>query len=102
MQLVLAGGVQEREWQGEIAKLLLQSDQFGEWQTEQPAELHLAEQQCELSGFSLRQDQVGISLAGNWQDQGWQVQAGVDDFSLKLLEEWGLLAQKFDGILTHH
>ncbi|MBU1234793.1 MAG: translocation/assembly module TamB domain-containing protein [Proteobacteria bacterium] len=101
LQLALAGGVLEREWQGEISKLLLQSDQFGEWQTEQAAELHLAEKHCELKGFSLRQDQVGISLTGNWQEQGgWQVQGGVDDFSLKLLEEWGLLAQTLDGIFT--
>ena len=101
LQLVVAGGLQQREWQGELSELLLQSNQFGEWKIEKPVTLQLAEKSCEVSEFSLVQDQVRISLAGKWQQQGgWQLHGDVDDFSLQLLEEWNLLTPKLDGVLT--
>jgi translocation and assembly module TamB len=101
LQLVVAGGLQEREWQGELSELLLQTSQFGEWKIQKPIIMHLSEKNCEVSEFYLVQDQVWISLAGKWQQQrGWQLQGGVEHFPLNLLEEWDLLTQKLDGVFT--
>ncbi len=101
LQLALAGGLQEEEWQGELSTLMLQSNQFGEWKTEQAVPLYLAEKKCEINPLSLVQDEVRVSLQGKWQGAGgWQFQGGVEDFSLNLLEEWELLAQQLDGTLT--
>ena len=84
-EIVVAGGLQQRELQGELSELLLQTNQFGEWKTEQPVTLQLAEKNCEVSSFSLVQDQVRISLAGKWQQQGgWQLHGDVEHFSLQL------------------
>jgi translocation and assembly module TamB len=101
VQLAAAGGVQKREWQGDLSRFLLQTSQFGEWKILKPVSLHLAENACEVSELTLIQDQVRISLAGNWRQQGgWQVHGGVDNFSLNLLEKWDLLSQKLGGVLT--
>ncbi|MBU0945546.1 MAG: translocation/assembly module TamB domain-containing protein [Proteobacteria bacterium] len=101
LQLALTGGLEDQEWQGKLAELMLQSNQYGEWQTEQAVPLHLTKTNMEVGEFSLLQDQVRISLGGKWQEEeGWQLQGGVKDFSLKLLEEWELVSQQLDGTLS--
>jgi translocation and assembly module TamB len=101
VQLVATGGVQKREWQGDLSNFLLQTSQFGDWQILKPVNLHLSGNNCEVSEFNLVHDQVRISLAGKWQQQGgWQLHGGVEHFSLQLLEEWDLLTQKLGGVLT--
>ena len=101
LQLAVGGGLHERQWQGELSELLLQTSQFGAWKTEKPVSLQLAEKKCDVSGFCLVQDQVQISLAGEWQQEGgWQLQGRVDHFSLNRLVEWNLLTPKLDGVFT--
>jgi len=101
LQLAAGGGIHEHRWQGELSELLLKTSQFGAWKIEKPVSLQLAEKKCDVSGFCLIQDQVQISLAGEWQQQGeWQLQGRVDNFSLNLLKEWNLLTPKLDGVLT--
>ncbi len=101
LQCALAGGVQERQWQGELSRLLLQSDQFGEWRIKQAVPLRLAEKSCEISELCFFQDQVQLLFTGKWQRQGgWQIRGGVENFPLQLLEEWKLFSPKLDGILS--
>ncbi|MEA2115323.1 MAG: hypothetical protein U9P36_08045, partial [Thermodesulfobacteriota bacterium] len=101
VQLAAVGGVQKREWQGDLSRFLLQTSQFGEWKILKPVSLRLAENAGEVSELTLVQDQVRISLAGKWRQQGgWQVHGGVDNFSLNLLEKWDLLSQNPGGVLT--
>ena len=101
IQLALSGGLHERRWQGELADLLLQTRQFGAWRTEKAVPLRLAEKKCDLAEFSLVQDHVRISLAGQWQqEEGWQIHAGLANFSLGLLEEWGLVTTRLEGELS--
>jgi translocation and assembly module TamB len=101
VQLAAAGGIKERRWQGELARLSVSSEQFGRWKTKKPVDLLLSKTNCEVSGFTLAHDRLLIALNGEWEQQdGWRVDAKVDDFDLSLLKEWSLPVPDIDGAVT--
>ncbi len=101
-ELTLAGGLDEElQWQGELSRLRVGNDRFGSWQTQGAALLKLAKTGASLKGFKFSNDQVKVGLQGAWQQEdGWQVSAGIDNFSLHLLQEWGIPTPNLDGIVT--
>ncbi len=104
LQLVLAGGMEDDQWQGQLSRLEAETGQFGSWQIVDPVAVMLAKTGCALSGFKLVQNQAQqqgtVTLDGKWQqEEGWQVAAGLADFSLARLEEWGLPVPVMTGQL---
>jgi translocation and assembly module TamB len=110
VQLAAAGGLKEQTWQGRLTQLSLDHEQFGGWAMLHPADLRLSGQEsgkeAALSDFSLKHNgqkkelkkDLKIFLDGAWKEEGgWQVKGRVDDFALKLLQEWKLPAPDFDG-----
>ncbi|CAK8712461.1 MAG: autotransporter secretion inner membrane protein TamB [Candidatus Electronema aureum] len=89
LQLAVAGGWKEQQWQGQLAELELINKQFGTWKTDKAAALTLAAEHCALSGFALVQNRVRAAISGQWQKaSGWQVQTQLDHLSLDLLHTW--------------
>ena len=102
VQLAAAGGLKEQAWQGRLTQLSLLNDQFGKWAMSHPADLRLSGKEsgkeAMLSGFSLKHNNLKVSLEGAWkQEGGWQIEGAVDDFALKLLQEWKLPVPDLDG-----
>ncbi|MGB5685877.1 MAG: translocation/assembly module TamB domain-containing protein [Candidatus Electrothrix sp.] len=115
VQLAAAGGLnisnnEEQTWQGRLTQLALDHEQFGAWAMLHPADLRLSGKEsgkeAVLSGFSLNHKELKkelnknlkISLNGAWkQEGGWQVEGAVDDFALKLLQEWQLPVPDLEG-----
>ncbi len=101
LDVVASGGLLEQQWQGKVSRMVLDSDSYGAWTIPRPFSLLLAGEEVSVSAVTLVQETSRLSLAGQWQEgSGWQLQGGADNFSLHLLETWGLLPQKLDGILT--
>ncbi len=97
--LAAAGGLQEQVWTGRLTQLDVEHGQFGAWAMAGPAALRLSGQEAGLSDFTLHHKGMNIALNGAWkQEGGWQVQGAVDDFSLKLLEDWQFPVPDIDGI----
>ncbi len=98
-QFTATGGLQEQLWKGQLTQLNLEHGQFGAWAMSEPAALRLSGQEVELSDFSLHHKKMNIALNGAWkQEGGWQVKGAVDNFSLKLLQDWQLPAPDLEGI----
>ncbi|MCI5165021.1 MAG: hypothetical protein D3903_02760, partial [Candidatus Electrothrix sp. GM3_4] len=98
VQLAATGGLKKQKWQGRLTRLSLIHDQFGEWAMPHPAELLFSGKEAELSGFRLYHKQLKIALDGAWKkEDGWQVEGRVDEFALKLLQEWQLPIPDLDG-----
>ncbi|WP_446008992.1 translocation/assembly module TamB domain-containing protein [Candidatus Electrothrix sp.] len=98
-QLTAAGGLQEQVWTGRLTALDFEHRQFGTWAMARPAALHLSGQEARLTDFRLHHKKMNIALNGAWkQEDGWQVKGGVDDFSLKLLQDWQLPVPDLEGI----
>ncbi|WLE98967.1 MAG: translocation/assembly module TamB domain-containing protein [Candidatus Electrothrix communis] len=102
VRLAAAGGLKEQAWQGRLTQLSLLNDQFGKWAMSHPADLRLSGKEsgkkAMLSGFSLKHNDLKVSLDGAWkQEGGWQIDGAVDDFALKLLQEWKLPVPDLDG-----
>ncbi|MCI5143739.1 MAG: hypothetical protein D3909_18850, partial [Candidatus Electrothrix sp. ATG1] len=101
--LAATGGLNEQTWQGRLTQLSLEQDQFGKWAIAQPADLRLSGKEATLSGFTLKHKNLNIALNGTWkQEKGWQVESAVDDFALKLLQEWQLPVPALDGTAKAH
>ena len=101
-RLTAAGGLKEQTWQGKLTLLSLEHEQFGGWAMLRPADLRLSAKEAALSGFSLNHNELNkkleIALDGVWKKEGgWQVKGRVDDFALKLLQEWKLPVPDLDG-----
>ncbi len=89
LQLNVAGGWKEKQWQGQLRELELTNRQFGKWKTEKAATLILSADHCALSGFALRQDKARAVVSGQWQEkEGWQAQARVEHLALNLAKKW--------------
>ncbi|MCI5150736.1 MAG: hypothetical protein D3916_15355, partial [Candidatus Electrothrix sp. MAN1_4] len=98
-QLSATGGLQEQLWQGQLTQLSLEHGQFGAWAMARPAAVHVSGQEAGLSHFSLQHKKMNIALNGAWkQEGGWQVKGGVNDFNLKLLQDWQLPVPDLSGI----
>jgi translocation and assembly module TamB len=105
LHMALAGSEQNGRWQGQLTSLKADTDQFGSWQTAAPVPIELAKTGCSISGFKLvqqqYQEQGALTLTGQWQqEQGWQVEAGLAEFSLTRLGEWGIPGPAISGQLS--
>lgn len=100
VQLTLAGGLQEKQWQGSLTKLLLQTEHYGNWTLAQPVSLQMAEGVYEISPLVLSQGQAWISASGKRQQAGWTLQGSAKQFSLNQLAQWGLLSFPLEGVLA--
>ncbi len=100
LQLALAGGLQEKQWQGSLSTLRLQTDQYGTWTMKNPVSLQLAEGACKLAELTLSRRKSQIAVAGKWQPTGWDLQGSAEQFSLRLFTQWGLMSHPVDGMLA--
>lgn len=100
-QLVAKGGLQgqQKVWTGQLTQLGLEHGQFGAWKIAGPAALRLSGQEARLADFSLHHQKMNIALNGAWKKEGgWQVKGAVNNFNLKLLQDWQLPAPDLQGI----
>nr|MDU9044855.1 translocation/assembly module TamB domain-containing protein [Candidatus Electrothrix aestuarii] len=96
--LAATGGLKEQAWQGKLTRMTFEHEQFGQWAMRQPAGLHLSAKGAALSGFDLRHKDLKIVLDGDWKQEGdWQVKGAIDNFALKLLQEWQLPVPDLEG-----
>lgn len=101
LDLSFVGGLRDEQWLGKLDTLKISSEQFGRWQTGQPAVLEVGRKQAGLGDFLLRHEQMSFSLAGGWgKEKGWYLKSELEDFSLQMLDEWGFSMPNLDGIIT--
>lgn len=101
MDILLAGGLEEQSWQGEIRDFLLRLDPYGDWQLKSPAAMRIGGEGIDLASFCLEQGESILCLQGGWQSSGeWRLDADLDSFACALLYQWDLLSLPVEGNLT--
>ncbi|MFH2124641.1 MAG: translocation/assembly module TamB domain-containing protein [Pseudomonadota bacterium] len=101
MEVVLAGGLADWSWQGEVRNLLLQLDPYGKWQLQSPVSLRMdGEGVVDLASVCLGQGEVSLCLQGGRQPSGaWRLDADLDSFAFHLLYQWHLVSRPVEGRL---
>lgn len=96
-----SGSVEGRGWQGEIGGIVLSDSQFGIWRQQEASTLLLAAESARLERTCLAGGTNLICAAADWDKSGgWSL--ALDDLRLALnsLNDWGIIDQKIEGVIS--
>jgi translocation and assembly module TamB len=105
--IVVAGGLEARSWQGEVRTLLLRLDPYGDWRLPSPAPIRIDGDEGSLSSLCLEQGEARMCVDGGWQSSAgsgdggqWRLNAELQSLPCERLYQWHLLSHPIAGILA--